>query len=382
MHKSLKYILSVFIVIIALAGLFEALSWLFFTVRHDRFTFADPEEFVVDDSDIARISKSYDPVLGWKSTFNTSHGQRPQPVVYPDDIMATFGDSYTFCDEVNDDETWQSLLARRFNKNVYNFGNGGYGVDQSYLRFKKDFPPLKTPVVVLGMITENFNRIACGYRKFYIPSTGIPATKPRFEIKNGRLVLIENPIRHVDDLVKLKDQNFIEELSRNDFWYNQAGRPRFAFPFSALFFNKSIRHELRHGKPGDATDSAAPVILKYPFEQEEYRRIMYGILDAFVAESRALQAVPIVLYLPDRRDLQFRIKNRVNPPPMQLLTEFCRARRYHLYCPMDDFLREIALDKNLILFAPGGHYTARGNEILSNHFYNYLAELNEIDVFK
>jgi hypothetical protein len=374
MRKIQKYILFTFIILIVLACLLEFLSWLFFTVRHDRFTFADPEEFVINDADIARIAKSFHPVLGWKTTFKTSHGQRPQPVAYDEDIMATFGDSYTFCAEVNDDETWQSLLAQQFAKNIYNFGNGGYGVDQSYLRFKEDFPRVKTPLVVLGLITENFNRIASGYRKFYIPSTGIPATKPRFAVSNGRLTLIENPIQHVEDLVKLKDKLFIEELSRDDFWFNQAGRPRFKFPFSALFLQKNIRNELRHGKSGDATGMRAPVILKYPFDQKEYRLIMYAILDSFVSDARTLQAVPIVLYLPDRHDLEFRIKNGVNIQPMQALIEFCRVRQYHIYSPIDDFLREIKLDQNIVLFTRGGHYTAKGNSILAKNFHDYIKD--------
>jgi hypothetical protein len=99
---------------------------------------------------------------------------------------------------------------------------------------------------------------------------------------------------------------------------------------------------------------------------------MYAILDSFVSDSRSMQAVPIILYLPDLRDLEFRIKNGVNPAPMQLLTEFCAAKRYNIYNPMDDFLHEIKLDRNIILFAPGGHYTARANGILAISFHDYI----------
>ncbi|MFC1735822.1 hypothetical protein ACFL1X_06875 [Candidatus Hydrogenedentota bacterium] len=46
----------------------------------------------------------------------------------------TYGDSLTECSQVNDGETWQEYLAAHLGEPVRNFGVGGYGTYQAYLR--------------------------------------------------------------------------------------------------------------------------------------------------------------------------------------------------------------------------------------------------------
>ena len=46
----------------------------------------------------------------------------------------TYGDSFTMCQQVSDGETWQEILAAHLREPIRNFGAGGYGVYQSYLR--------------------------------------------------------------------------------------------------------------------------------------------------------------------------------------------------------------------------------------------------------
>jgi hypothetical protein len=50
----------------------------------------------------------------------------------------TYGDSFTHGDQVNDGETWQEYLAGHLGEPIRNFGVGGYGVYQSYLRMKRE----------------------------------------------------------------------------------------------------------------------------------------------------------------------------------------------------------------------------------------------------
>jgi len=44
-------------------------------------------------------------------------------------------------------------------------------------------------------MSENINRVVNAFRGFYSPETGTPLGKPRFELRDGRLALIENPSR-------------------------------------------------------------------------------------------------------------------------------------------------------------------------------------------
>jgi hypothetical protein len=50
----------------------------------------------------------------------------------------TYGDSFTQCHQVSDGETWQEYLAGHLGEPVRNFGMGGYGVYQAYLRMVRE----------------------------------------------------------------------------------------------------------------------------------------------------------------------------------------------------------------------------------------------------
>ena len=97
----------------------------------------------------------YDQELGWVRKPNTEHNEigknsrvtkwttnsnasRANPDF--DDMhseISCYGDSFTFCRQVNDNETWQYHLSESVKSNVLNFGVGNYGVDQSLLRLKR-----------------------------------------------------------------------------------------------------------------------------------------------------------------------------------------------------------------------------------------------------
>ncbi len=53
--------------------------------------------------------------------------------------IACFGDSFVHCDEEKNEDTWEYYLEKSVgNLEVLNFGVGGYGLVQSYLRYLKD----------------------------------------------------------------------------------------------------------------------------------------------------------------------------------------------------------------------------------------------------
>ena len=52
-------------------------------------------------------------------------------------ISLVFGDSYAFSRFVNNDETWESILENKINSCVRNYGVGNFGLDQSFLKFKR-----------------------------------------------------------------------------------------------------------------------------------------------------------------------------------------------------------------------------------------------------
>ena len=50
----------------------------------------------------------------------------------------TYGDSFTQCQQVSDGESWQEYLAAHLGEPIRNFGVGGYGVYQAYLRLLRE----------------------------------------------------------------------------------------------------------------------------------------------------------------------------------------------------------------------------------------------------
>ena len=53
--------------------------------------------------------------------------------------ISSYGDSLCFCRYVNDDKTWQHSLSKKIKKNVRNFGVGNHGLDQAFLKFKRNY---------------------------------------------------------------------------------------------------------------------------------------------------------------------------------------------------------------------------------------------------
>ena len=53
--------------------------------------------------------------------------------------ISSYGDSLCFCRYVNDDKTWQHTLSKKIKKNVRNFGVGNHGLDQAFLKFKRNY---------------------------------------------------------------------------------------------------------------------------------------------------------------------------------------------------------------------------------------------------
>jgi hypothetical protein len=88
------------------------------------------------------IASSFDSHLGWVRRPNTSgveNGQKGLITFHIDSVgsrsntfenlpagIAAFGDSYVFCRQVEDDDTWEAKLSQREGVGVLNFGVGNY----------------------------------------------------------------------------------------------------------------------------------------------------------------------------------------------------------------------------------------------------------------
>jgi hypothetical protein len=96
------------------------------------------------------------------------------------------GDSYTFGEGVNDDQTYCADLERLLDGvEVLNLAVHGYGTDQQLLRLQLDGLAYRPDVVVLGYYEDDVARNRLRFRDYQ---------KPHFSVVNNQLVLDNTPI--------------------------------------------------------------------------------------------------------------------------------------------------------------------------------------------
>lgn len=97
------------------------------------------------------------------------------------------GDSQTFGDGVENDHTWcQDLESLDSRLQTVNMAVTGYGVDQMYLRYKREGTMLDHDVHVLAFVTDDFRRMALTNLVGY--------GKPLLKLQDGELASTNVPV--------------------------------------------------------------------------------------------------------------------------------------------------------------------------------------------
>lgn len=187
MRKSTGY--GVVVVLLVVAA--EGLSYLALTLDHaaiQKRVYWPPD---VSPEEFARYLEQRDDVLGWPHRDWLTHqvdaaGARRSPAnerLRDEPVcVSTYGDSFTFGSEVEDEHAWGNVLAETLGCRVNNFGVPAYGVDQSVLRFERSTED-ESELVILGFYTMDMDRSMTQW--FYLLNGGDDATlsfKPRFRI--------------------------------------------------------------------------------------------------------------------------------------------------------------------------------------------------------
>ncbi len=97
------------------------------------------------------------------------------------------GDSFTLGYGVDDEQTWcrqLELIDTRLE--TVNMGQGGYGIDQAYLWYKRNGAVLEHGVQIFSFITDDFNRMRKSRFWGY--------DKPLLGIENGELTVYNTPV--------------------------------------------------------------------------------------------------------------------------------------------------------------------------------------------
>lgn len=289
------------------------------------------------------------------------------PVPHDDTLrVAAFGDSFTHGDGVANGDTWESRLESLLpGTEVLNFGVGGFGLDQAFLRYRHDGAKYQPAVVLIGMMSENIRRHVNAYRPFYTPQTGQPLSKPRFLLRGDTLELVPNPIRTREELSQLLDDPgpLLRRLGATDWYYGQRYRAS-PFDVSPLVRLAKIALRIVRREREPVADG------EYQVESEAYR-VTVALIDRFAAEVRESGARPLVLLFPDREDIRRLGQDR--PPAYQpLLADLDAKNQRYLDLRTAFDVCRAACDLDGLV---PGHYSVAGNQLVARRIAEWFKEI-------
>ena len=341
------------------------------------------------------IKKSFNKNLGWIRKPNTvgydtlgtkkikfkinKNGYRQNIKVNKKPLIVSFGGSYVFCRQVQDKDTWQEQISRDKKFNILNYGVGNYGTDQALLYYKSKKFKTDTKIAIMGIVPEHISRIQSEW-KHYSEFGNIHAFKPKFYLKNNKLILKKNAL---NSNTKIKEiQKIIKKLKKTDRFYSDKFKKNiFSFPYSFQFlknlnFNIKIfyiyfffKNNLTKRK--DLFLKAVMtrnIIEAHNFYKEEYsRNLFFSILKEFKTTALKNKQIPVVVVFPMLLD----IKNyKTNIHYQNFFKEAISEE-----LPVLDLTKNFE-NKNLNKFFTneiyGNHLTPHGNKYVSKIIYNFL----------
>lgn len=283
--------------------------------------------------------------------------------------IAAFGDSFTFGQGVTNDETWEhhlSLLDPRYE--ILNFGVGGYGQDQAYLRYMSEGQTYHADIIIIGFIGENVFRNVNTFRPFYNPLTEFPLTKPRFRLDGEGIELIENPMKDLQEYQLLLNQpkKTIRQLGQHDYFYHQLYHRG---PLDNLAFIRLLKVLIYNLSSKDRYEALFFKNDIFNMQSEGYQ-LAIRIIDQFCQKAEENGSVPVIVVLPTRRDLSRAYAGggeRYRP-----FLEYWESKQYHVIDANELVFREGINVLENQWYTEDGHNSGLLNQKVARYIHNYL----------
>ena len=344
---------------------------------------------------------SFDKELGWTKKPNTDglergkfgdiefhidgNGSRHNPIGLETSIV-TFGDSYTFCRQVEDCQTWQVYLSKILDDKVLNFGIGNYGVDQAFLSYQRQILPEDTKVVILGFVPETICRIQSSW-KHYLEFGNTFAFKPRFTIEGGQLKLHNNLLTGAEDFYRLN--KIILKAQKNDAFYkNKFRRLQFRFPYLLRYLSNfkrstNLLYLLVKRKFFNLLKKSNSAIENAPFSKIMHENIMVShnmysdknacdlleaILFKFCDLAHERGHLPLIVVMPQLIDMEIFKESQINP----YQSFFSRINEKERVLDMTQYLNTDNLSQFYTDDVYGGHFSDMGNRLVADKVSEHL----------
>jgi hypothetical protein len=249
--------------------------------------------------------------------------------------VALIGDSIVFSLEVPFEDSWGAHLGHRLGKSatVLNFAVDGYGLDQTYLRYRRDVSPWKPAVVVIGLAGHELQVTTAAY-PFVTFEWAACVVKPRFTLEGEGLRPLNVPLPAPETILAA---DRIERLPLIDLepGYARDGW-RWRLDRGPLVFRYLASALLRRSRTVSSEWAAEIVALN--------QRLLTALVDAIERDG----AVPLLMVMADRED-PLLTRTLAGSRPTRIEAAEC--------------LREVPADRRRV--ASGFHYTGRANEALA-----------------
>jgi len=275
--------------------------------------------------------------------------------------ISLFGDSFIHGHDVDlrgslAPQLESALAARGVPAQALNFGVGGYGIDQAYLRYSRDGARFDTDIIVEGLQLENVARHLMVFRLIAYPQSKIPFSKPRFYFEGPSLLVANKPTIAPDRVPAALATFESSPLRRYEFFYTEKYRPYWWRKSRLLSVLADARHK----------DESVDVMRT----DGEGIHLTLAILDRFKNDVSVTGKPFLLVYLPLKDNLAAQLRGEKDPwdPYVNMF-----RKDFRIVDPTARLL-EIARRKGVDAVAPG-HYSAEGNRAVAEALADAIAKM-------
>ena len=370
----MKRVIGWGIIILILLIFLEICSFAFYRLvilpRASFLIYQPPE--TIEAEAYAHYLERRDDVLGWPPS-SRKNESRPTPS-FPaatDNCISLYGDSFVYADEVPDEAAWGNLLSEALGCRVGNFGVGGYGTDQAYLRFL-DNPDDVAPVTILGIYPQNGLRNVNQYRLLLTGGERF-GFKPRFILQDDVLELVPIPQLAYEELDSFY-QAPAQYLSHEAFLPDTASGPLiFSFPYTVSLIQLLTKERLVNRLLGRPSWTA----FWQPEHPTQSLEVAVAIVAAFYEMCDARNKACLTIIFPTPASYEWFAESNVLG--LQALTAAVEARGRAIVDLTPGLAQKLQGDDFCaILTEPAlcqGHFNAEGNRLVAEVVLEHLGAM-------
>jgi len=337
----------------------EFIFWGFFTFYYKTYANTSGDEQLekqiksISPEDIKRFTScQYDPDMGWNSGDISYEHEGTSYKISRDRVrinpyqsslvhISAYGDSFTFGDEVENNETYPFFLSQFTQSNVINYGVSAYGTDQALKSLERNLRNGKrTDVVVLEFIQDSIKRNMNMYLafKYGFEKWTRYKFKPMLYKDSYGYKWAENPLRKLENTSDILDAY---ETSKKYDWFYKHPHPDISFPYSlsavnTLWFLVKQKYE---GSPD------------WGHKESEIK--MKELIKFYAALSDEYKFVPVIVYIPQGSEMK----------------DYSKGGKKHRFNEFLDELTEYYKDSNMIVIDLSKEIKKISNTVSMEQFY-------------